>query len=367
MDSPLNSIIYISLPENMEKSIGDFHIDPGILLPVETLSQSGPFDPSELTWEMILSGMLKVIGYDSENEHLDYYRNFLLSVKPDIVTELSKTGIIKAEQKDFTLAEEIFLILSKIVPDDVNIILNLAFVFEQHAEIYNRLGKISLAEDYQEKVFYQYKKALSLAPDSPQVLYNSGQYYLRRNNSKKAYACLSAYLPSASSKKEKRELEEILENLKNRQDLDTIFSEAFDYIRIGRESEGIQKINTFIENQPDVWNAWFLLGWAQRRLGKYSDARESFLKALSLTSPQTDILNELSICAMELNNFAESREYLEKALQLEPDNIKIISNLGILSIKENNPALAKTFFNTVLVYSPSDPIAKHYLDFIEKM
>ena len=70
---------------------------------------------------------------------------------------------------------------------------------------------------------------------------------------------------------------------------------------------------------------------------------------------------------MELNNFAESREYLEKALQLEPDNIKIISNLGILSIKENNPALAKTFFNTVLVYSPSDPIAKHYLDFIEKM
>lgn len=361
----LDSILYISLPETMQRSIGSFKIDPSILLPVDTLSQSPSFQPEELTWEMILSGMLKVIGYDPENEYFSYYKDFVLALHPGIVEELNKTGIIKAEQNDFPLAEEIFLILSGLAPDDSNIALNLAFVYEKHAESLERLGKLREAEKYQERLFLQYKTALNKYSGNSAVLYQAGHYFLRQNSFTKALNCFNSYLKSPESKARKSEAEKITALLSNQSELDTLFSEAFDFIKLGKEKEGIPKIKLFLEKQPGLWNGWFLLGWAQRRLSEYREASEAFLKALSLFPDHVDTLNELSICFMELEEYGQSEKYLKRALTLEPENIKIISNLGILALKQNNIPDAEGFFKTVLLYSAEDPIARHYLNFIQ--
>ena len=62
--------------------------------------------------------------------------------------------------------------------------------------------------------------------------------------------------------------------------MDGLFKKAFDAIRMEKEREGIAAITAFIESRPDFQNAWFLLGWAHRRLGEFAEGKEAFLKAL---------------------------------------------------------------------------------------
>jgi Flp pilus assembly protein TadD len=115
-----------------------------------------------------------------------------------------------------------------------------------------------------------------------------------------------------------------------------------------------------------VPNAWFLLGWANRRLARYAEGRDAFMKALDLGSPHADLLNELAICLMELGELAESRKRLGEALALEPENTKVISNLGILSLKRGDREEALGFFRTVLEIEPEDRIALRYIEKLGK-
>ena len=144
--------------------------------------------------------------------------------------------------------------------------------------------------------------------------------------------------------------------------MDGLFQKAYDSIRMGHEADGIASIREFLASRPGVPNAWFLLGWANRRLGRYAEGRDAFMKALEVGSPHADLLNELAICLMELGELAESRKRLGEALALEPENTKVISNLGILSLKAGNKADALGFFRTVLEIEPDDRIAAKYIE-----
>ena len=144
-----------------------------------------------------------------------------------------------------------------------------------------------------------------------------------------------------------------------------MFKEAFDFIKIGDEAKGIERIKAFIERYPDAWNAWFLLGWGQRRLGRYREAIDAFRKAISLGANNADTYNELAICLLELGEYDESRTSLDRALRLEPDNTKIMSNFGVLALKRDDPEEARRFFRTVLAIEPDDPVAKQYMELLE--
>jgi len=363
--SELDSIVYISIPESITQPIGSFRIDTSILLPVELPGESERFDPAELSWEMIVAGMLKVIGYDTDNPDLDYYRNFVFALKPDIVRELMTAGISKAEQKEYPLAEEIFLILCRLLPADHAPAMNLAFAYEEHAESCDKAGAEADRDSYMEKAHAEYKRALEAWPNTPDVLYYAGHFFLRRGNFTKASDCFASFMNLETDNERKTEIGQILETIRGRDQLDALFTEAFDFIRLGKEEEGIARISRFIEKNRDVWNAWFLLGWAQRRLGRYEEARESFTTALTQNPSHVHTLYELSICAMELGDNALSRKYLRKALELEPENVKIISNLGILSLREDKLKEAEGFFRTVLLSDPEDRIALRYLELIK--
>jgi Flp pilus assembly protein TadD len=148
--------------------------------------------------------------------------------------------------------------------------------------------------------------------------------------------------------------------------MDGLFQKAFDSIRLGKEAEGIAHIEKFLSSRPGVPNAWFLLGWAYRRLARYAEGKEAFLKALSLGAPHADLLNELAICLMELGELAESGKRLREALALEPENTKVISNLGIVALKSGRREEALGFFRTVLEIEPQDRIAARYIENLSK-
>ena len=126
--NPLDSVYFIDLPENFTLSDAAFPIDKTIQLPVQQKDSDAPgvFDPKEITMEQILAGILTVLAYDKKNPHLDYYRSLLKKAKPNIKSELCEAAILKTKNEDFDLAEEIFMALHGLEPDDEAIILNMA-------------------------------------------------------------------------------------------------------------------------------------------------------------------------------------------------------------------------------------------------
>ena len=133
---------------------------------------------------------------------------------------------------------------------------------------------------------------------------------------------------------------------------------------MGREAEAITRVQSLVGQHPKIWNLWFLLGWAQRRSQQYAEGRGSLEKALELDPGNSDTLNELAICLMELGDYKQSKKRLLQALELEPKNVKLLSNLGILSMKTGENSEAARCFQQVLQYEPEDPLASRYLELL---
>ena len=61
----------------MKRNINGFTVDPAVPLPVEKLPGKDDYDPNDLSWEMIIAAMLKILAYDRDYEHTEYYRQFI--------------------------------------------------------------------------------------------------------------------------------------------------------------------------------------------------------------------------------------------------------------------------------------------------
>jgi len=358
----LSSVGYVSIAGTNQRQIGSFTLDPDILLPIEMLPGAATMKSSELSWEAIVAGALKVLAWDPENLHTDYYRRFVLAVKPDIREEFTHLGILKARDGDAELAIEVFRALEGLFPDDAATALNLALVYEERARQHEKRDNDEGAEEYLGLAFEAYKRALAADPSEPTIHYNLAFFYLHQRSFEKAREHLQVFVKTGSDEKRLSEAKRIIREIDAQGLIDGLFKKAFDAIRMGKEKEGIGYIEGFIASRPDFQNAWFLLGWAHRRLGEFAEGKEAFLKALSLGTAHADLLNELAICLMELGEMAESEKRLLEALKIEPENTKVISNLGIVALKAGNREEALGFFRTVLEIDPEDRIAARYLE-----
>lgn len=364
--TPLENINYISLPDDIERTIGNFEIDTSIPLPVELPKGSEQLLKS-LSWEMIVAAMLKLFAYQPEHPHIDYFRRFIEEIQPNIVADMTQTGIFKARNQEFELAEEIFRSLVNFAPDQESTFVNLALVFEEKAKQHRERKEPAAEEECLNLAFEAYKQGSSFHPEAPDLHFSAGHFFLQQGNIPKAKQHFTIFLTHAAESSEKTEqIRQVLQEIDTKRQDDLLFNEAFDFIKMGQEERGIERIRYFIERNPDVWNAWFLLGWGLRKTGKYDEAKAAFEKSLELNAVHPDTLNELAICNLELEEYSEAKQHLEKALKIEPENSKIISNLGILALKQGDPQLARRFFLTVLEIDPNDPLAPQYIDKIDE-
>lgn len=365
--TPIERIIYISLPEDAERSIEDFEIDSSIPLPVEPPPGIDATQLQNLSWEMIVSAMLKLFAYQPEHPHLDYFRDFVQAVQPDIIEKMTQMGIVKAQNHEFDIAEEVFRTLVNFTPEEENTFINLALVFEEHAAELKDRGDDEQAEEREQFAFQAYTRGFRFHSNSSQLHYNAGHFFLQRNNLNKSREHFIKYLELEPDDSEKRQqIAALVKELDSKAQDDNLFSEAYDYIRMGQVDEGLERIKGFIKRNSEVWNAWFLLGWGLRKKGLYEEAREAFLKSIELNGSNPDAYNELAICNLELEQFQQAKNHLEKALKMEPENTKVMSNLGILAMKQGDFDLARRFFLTVMELDPNDHIAPVYLDKIEE-
>lgn len=358
-------IVYIQLDKitnNIEKTIGDFRVDPDISLPLELSPDNESWSPKDLKWEAIISAMLKILAYRSDAENAGYYRDFIKAVKPNIKDELTESGIIKAKNGDFEIAVELFQALSGLFPQCAATRLNLALVYEQQARSYEAHGEMHLAEQNYAAAFHQYKEALLKDPHIAEIHYNFAYFYLHQKNFTKAEAHFIEFLENSADTQRNEKVTTVIAALRSQNATENLFKEAFDAIKTGQEEKGIDKISEYLKTHNDVWNAWFLYGWGCRRLGRFAEGKSAFQRALRLNQNHADILNELAICLMELGEFEKSYNHLKKANEIDPDNIKILSNLGILELKRGADKEAIAYFQKVLRIDEHDPLANQYLN-----
>ncbi|HET6485011.1 MAG TPA: tetratricopeptide repeat protein, partial [Spirochaetia bacterium] len=270
-------------------------------------------------------------------------------------------GILKARDGDAELAIEIFRALQGLFPDDAIIRMNLALAYEERARQYEKREDEERVEEYHGLAFDAYKAALVADPSEPAIHYNIAHFYLHQRSFEKAKEHLEIFVRHGDNEKRVKESRRIIREIDTQGLLDSLFKRSFDAIRMGKEEEGIQHIHEFLEKRPDVPNGWFLLGWGLRRLGRYEEGKQAFLKALEIGAPHADLLNELAICLMELGDLPEAGKRLREALRLEPENTKVISNLGIVALKAGNTMEALGFFRTVAELDPGDQIARRYI------
>ncbi|MDD7417203.1 MAG: tetratricopeptide repeat protein [Treponemataceae bacterium] len=366
---PLNSIIYVTLPDDYVLPKEAYKIDTTIPLPIQMPTPDiKEFDIKELKWEMVLAGILTVLAYEVDNPNVQYYRSIILASKPNIKAELTEAAILKTRNEDWDIAEEIFTALHGLDPEDMTVILNSALFFDQKAESYRRSGLNEDADAYDDIAFDYYKKAMVAEPAIPDAFFNAAFFYLKQRNYAKGKECFETYLTltkemddnklSENDKYKRDRAKEIINDICSRNLEDELFKSAYDFIKMEQEEKALEKIREFLQKNPKVWNAWFMLGWALRRLGRWQDGKAAFLQAIECGGENADTLNELAICCKEEGNIEEAREHLMKALSYENENTKILSNLGFLELQEGNPEQARKYFEIVLEIDPNDLLAK---------
>lgn len=372
--SPLDNLLFLNLPEDMDLSAYNLQIKAHIPLPVQK-PDNGDFDISQLTPEMIFAGILVVLAYDHHNQHLDYYRTLLLEAKPNIKQELTEAAILKSRNEDFDIAEEIFSALRGLAPEDIVTTLNTALFFDQRADSYRHSGLTEDADAYDDCASRFYAQVMESDNAPPEVFFNAGFFFLKQRNFTRGKECFETYLAltcdisdeelGENGQYKRQRAQEIVMDINNRNLEDEQFKAAYDYILSDQEEKGLEEIRKFLEKNPRVWNAWFMLGWGLRRIQRWEEARDAFLQSIECGSTEPDTLNELAICYMELGEYAESKKCLIEALSLEPENTKYMSNLGYLALKQGNPQEARKFFLAVLEFDAHDKIALQMLEDLE--
>jgi len=357
-----DSIIFIKLRDDMKRDINGFTVDPAVPLPVEKRTGQDNYDPNDLSWEMIIAAMLKIMAYDRDYEHIDYYRQFIKAVKPDLFKEMTQVGIFKAGNKDFAIAEEIFMALEGLNPDDIPNMLNLARVYEEHAKSCKESGDECCEEEYYDKAYETYKRALEKDPLNADTHFYAGAFYLNQSNYAKAKEHLSDYISLGDNKERKAAAQEIIDKLESHDLADNLFKEAYDYVHMDMLDKGIEKIKEFIKDHEDIWNGWFVLGWGYRKAGHYAEAKEAFLKAQKCGCDTVDLLNELAVCCMETGELVLAEKCLKDALFKDGENSRILINFGLLCLKKGDKDQAKSFFTTALEFDPDNKYAKKYLE-----
>ena len=381
--TPLEELIYLDVPTGIFQHLTIHHglnIESGIRLPVQLpdgIKEAKDFDVSTLTIEMILSGMLLIFAHDRENEHIDYYKRLFISLRPTIKEEMLAGTAIKIHNGDYEMAETLLEALLGLKEDDPDVLLMLAYLYEK------RMRRDS---SYLRKARELYNTLICREPPVPSVFFNAAIFFMGIRDWAKSKDLLETYIALKIDDEKEEEVERLEKaqsslNYVNAQLLlGKTFKRSVQFIEENKIDEALPLIHSFIQEHPQNWNGWFLLGWALRLQKRWSDGGAALQKSLELykknrssysalqsecRAEYSNICNELSLCWLEEGKLDEASSILESAIANDCENVKLISNLGILSLKKKDVAKAKSYFMTALYIDPNDEISQAMLKSIE--
>lgn len=359
-NSKLEGIVFINLPSSMAKTINDFVIDTNISIPYQLAEGETEVNPEDITIERIVAAMIKIVAWDENNEYFDYYRDFIQAAQTDAVNQLNIAAIAKEKAKDYEFSEELFLAVNNLAPQPSTFI-NLATHYSNQAVI--RKDKEETEYDYYlQKAFSILNDGLKQFENNSDLLCEIGYFHVYQNNIEAAREYLERYLDVAEKDDERvQQVKKLLKDINEKINDDSKLLEAYDQINMSNEDKAIELLDEFISKNPEVWNAHFFKGWALRRQEKFDLAKPCFLEALKLGECNSEIYNELAICALEEGQRELSLFYLDTAIDLDPESITLLTNYALLNLEDKNYDKARYVLEKARAIDDKDPLVIHLI------
>ena len=121
----------------------------------------------------------------------------------------------------------------------------------------------------------------------------------------------------------------------------------------GRLSDLIYEAKKLINEYPEAFIIWNLLGAASKRLGKIDEAFKSLKKVTELNPEYADGHNNLGVILQDLGKFDDSIDSFNTALSLKPNYSEAYNNLAITYRKNKKLEEAVIFFNKAISLNPN--------------
>ena len=133
-----------------------------------------------------------------------------------------------------------------------------------------------------------------------------------------------------SGEKIKR-LEELLaskNNVPKRIPSQEIINQLLSLYNQGQLVEAADQGQALVEQYPEAFVLWNILGAANNSLGRIEEASKAFKKVTELNPNYPDGFNNLGVTLQELGELQEAKEVLNKALSIKPDYAEAHYNMG---------------------------------------
>ena len=332
-EESLRSIRYIKVPKGMRVESDTFRLDPGIMLPVQLREGETRLTADGISLESIVSGMLTLIAYDENHKDVQYYKDFVFTIDPTLPEKLCQAAIAKEQQKDYSFAEELFLAVYHLLPQSASCI-NLATLYSAAAVDARDRGDEEMEDGFLLRAKHTLSDGLRRFGENPEVLAEISSFEAFMGNLEEAREYLERYMRVAEEGEKKQEMKKLMSRIDLQLANDEAIKEAYDFIMLGENDKAIEAASSFISRNSGVWNGYFLRAWAERKNGRYEDARKDLMKCLELGERSADIYNELSISELEIGDRTLAETYLETAADLDPENLTVASNLAYLYLQD---------------------------------
>lgn len=360
----LDDVFFVSMEGRNDYKIGDFTVREDIPLPVVS-SEDNKFTPEDITPDNIILGMLRVLRDNPDNENMDYYRDFIYSVKPDIDSSLTAAAFEAEGNGDYIEALNIYRGLVALNPSSIDHILNVAVCYDEYSLFLFEKGKDAEALKMEELAYEYFKQIDSIDNKNDRSYYYLGRFYFARENYEKAVYYFNDFIKETDDSERKNEVMKAIDEINKMGVFDDYYKSAYDLIQADKDQEAITDIDKFIEKYPDLWNGYYLKGLALRKLEKFDEAIVVLNKAITYNDTRSDLYNELGVCYMNVNNFSRAEISFSRALRYNDEDLAVYYNLAMLSYRKGDKKEALKYCEVILDIDNKDLKTKELMQYIE--
>ena len=356
----LSDVLFISMEGQQNFKINGFDIREDVMLPVFVEDRS-KFSPEQLTPDNIMTGMIKVITAEPDNQHIDYYRDFIYHVDPNIEGRLSSVAYEAEKNNHFIEAFDMFKTLIALNPDSIDTNLNLAVSYDEYSQRLSENGQDTESDKYSEMAYEMFKVVEAFDEKNESAYFYLGRFYLLRENYDKAVEYFKEFVRVSKDEERIAEVKKLFMDIENLGIEDEDYDMGVSLIQSEKYTDAVEFLSKYIVKFPRSWSGYYMRAIAERNNTDYKAALEDLHKAAELNIDSSDIYNEMGLNYMNLEDYNKSELYFGKALRYNPDDASIISNLAVMNYRKGDISAAVKYCQVILEIYPDDLKAKDML------
>ena len=289
--------------------------------------------PAELDYYFELAALYLNVG--EEKKAAETY---------DVIEE--KAG----ENEEISLQKEkIYLHLGNIAKAEAEL-QGLINAFPDEPRYLSMLAEFYMGNNQQAKALELYKRVAEKDPNNPYIHMSMADYYRKTGNKEKAFEELKLGFANPNLDVDTK-VTILLSFYTINQIYDQLKEQAFELSRI------------MIRTHSDNPKAWSIYGDLLSQDKKYAEARDAFLKVISLDSSKYVVWEELLRLELQLGEYQALYDHGKKAIELFPDQsiVYLFTGLGAVQMKKYEDGIKVLEYGVKLVVNNDDLLAQFYM------